>query len=183
MWLLYLESELLYDWRLTANQFVLATSPLRPTTSTFFFQLNPCGHSLYVTSSLTRGWVCQLLLAFASTVNLGSESHGTHDHILLSQIRDSLNLEYQISVFISPGIGFPFGRKATVEVFEPASTRGLTNSVLLITSRHGPHRKHRSIVPVPSLRSCLLGFPLLLYPIVAVETCLFAKPLLTTAIV
>jgi hypothetical protein len=29
------ESELLYDWRFTANQFVLATSPLRLTTSIF----------------------------------------------------------------------------------------------------------------------------------------------------
>jgi hypothetical protein len=25
-----------------------------------FFQLNPCGHSPYVTSSLTRKWVCLL---------------------------------------------------------------------------------------------------------------------------
>jgi hypothetical protein len=40
--------------------------------------------------SLARGRVCrlQLLLAFASTVILGSESRGTRDHILLSQIRD-----------------------------------------------------------------------------------------------
>jgi hypothetical protein len=40
--------------------------------------------------SMTRGRVCrlQLLLALASEVILGSESHGTRDHILLSQIRD-----------------------------------------------------------------------------------------------
>jgi hypothetical protein len=38
----------------------------------------------------------------ASAVIPGSESHGTHDHILLSQIRDSHNLEGQVSVFISP---------------------------------------------------------------------------------
>jgi hypothetical protein len=50
------ESELLYDWRFTANQFVLATSPLRLTTRIFIFQLNTCGYSPYVTSSLTRGW-------------------------------------------------------------------------------------------------------------------------------
>jgi hypothetical protein len=39
--------------------------------------------------SLTRGRVCrlQLLLALASAVILGSESRGTRDHILLSQIR------------------------------------------------------------------------------------------------
>jgi hypothetical protein len=35
----------------------------------------------------------QLLLVLASAVILGSESRGTHDDILLSQIRDSSNLE------------------------------------------------------------------------------------------
>jgi hypothetical protein len=30
------KSKLLYDWRFTANQFVLASSPLRPTTDFFF---------------------------------------------------------------------------------------------------------------------------------------------------
>jgi hypothetical protein len=71
-------SELLYR---------LAPSPLRPTTS-IFFQLNPCGRSPYVTSSLTREWVCrlQLLLVLANSVILWSESRETHDHILLSQI-------------------------------------------------------------------------------------------------
>jgi hypothetical protein len=40
--------------------------------------------------SLMRGRVCrlQLLLALASAVILESESCGTHDHILVSQIRD-----------------------------------------------------------------------------------------------
>jgi hypothetical protein len=37
------ESELLYDWRFASNQFILAPSPLRLTTSKFF-QLNPCGN-------------------------------------------------------------------------------------------------------------------------------------------
>jgi hypothetical protein len=43
-----------------------------------------------------RGRVCrlQLLLALASAVILGS-----HDHILLSQFRDSPNLEGQVPVF------------------------------------------------------------------------------------
>jgi hypothetical protein len=53
------ESELPYDWRLTVNQFVLATRPFRLTTSNSIFQLNTCGCSPYVTSTLTRGWVCQ----------------------------------------------------------------------------------------------------------------------------
>jgi hypothetical protein len=37
------QSELLYDWRFTANQFVLAASPLRLTTSNFISRLNTCG--------------------------------------------------------------------------------------------------------------------------------------------
>jgi hypothetical protein len=46
--------------------------------------------------SLTRGQAGRLilLLVLAGTIILGSESRGTHDHILLSQIRDSLNLEW-----------------------------------------------------------------------------------------
>jgi hypothetical protein len=98
-----LKSKLLYDWRFTAHQFVLAPSPFRPSTA-LFFQLNTCGHSPYVISSITRKWVCRLemLLALASAVILRSESRGTHDHILLSQIRDSPNLEGQVPVFISP---------------------------------------------------------------------------------
>jgi hypothetical protein len=57
--------------------------------------LNTCGHSPYVISSLTGGWVChlQLLLTLASAFILRSGSRRTHDHILLSQIRDSPNLE------------------------------------------------------------------------------------------
>jgi hypothetical protein len=44
----------------------------------------------------------ELLLALASVVILGPESRGTHDHISLSQSRDSPNLEGQVPVFISP---------------------------------------------------------------------------------
>jgi hypothetical protein len=66
----------------TANHFILETSPLRLKSSNFIFQLNTCGYSPYVTSSLIRGCVCclQFLLALASI--LRSESYGTHDHIL-----------------------------------------------------------------------------------------------------
>jgi hypothetical protein len=54
--------------------------------------------------SLTRGRFCrlQLLLALAIADILGSKSRGAHDHIWLSQIRDSPNLEGQVPVFISP---------------------------------------------------------------------------------
>jgi hypothetical protein len=55
-------------------------------------------------SSLTGGWICrlQLLLVLASALILKSETSGTHDHILLSQIRHSPNLEGQVPVFIYP---------------------------------------------------------------------------------
>jgi hypothetical protein len=87
------------------SQFVLATSPLILTTSNFIFQWNPCGYSPYITSCLTRRWVCrlQLLLVLGSAVILKSESCWTHDHIPLYQIRDPPNLEGQVPVFISPG--------------------------------------------------------------------------------
>jgi hypothetical protein len=65
--------------------------------------------------SLTRGRVCrlQLLLALVSAVILGSESSGTRDHILLSQIRN-----------------FPFRRLIRL-------------SGLRWRYSHGPYRKHR----------------------------------------
>jgi hypothetical protein len=73
----------------------------------------------------------QLLLALASAVILRSDSRGTDDNILLSQIRDSANLEGQVPVFIPPGTRWPSytpqalgsfsspptTRRATVEVF------------------------------------------------------------------
>jgi hypothetical protein len=95
---------LLYDWRFTAYQFVLATGPLRLTTGKFIFKLNTCGYSPYVTFSLARRWVCriQLLLILASAAILRPESRGTLDHILLSQIRDSSKLEDQVPIYISP---------------------------------------------------------------------------------
>jgi hypothetical protein len=109
----------------------LGAKPL-DTYDQYFIQLNPCGHSPYVSFPLTGGRVCrlQLLLVFASAVILGSKSSGTHDLILLSQIRDSVNLEGQAPLCIFPG-----NRVAQ-----------LLQIVLLLTSLHGPHRKHRSSI-------------------------------------
>jgi hypothetical protein len=132
------ESELLYDWRFTANQFVLGTSTLRLTTSNFIFQLNTCDYSPYVTSSLTRGCVCrlQLLLVFASAVIIRSESRRSHDQIFtvsdsrLSQPGGRIPRIYTprnrvvrlypqaLSSHSSP----PTTRRATVEVFVPTWT-------------------------------------------------------------
>jgi hypothetical protein len=98
---------ILYNWRFTVNLFVLAPSPLRPTTG-IFFRLNTWSYSPYVKFSLTRGWVCrsQLMLVLASAVILGCESRGIHDRILLSQILDAPNLDGQVPVFINPGTLF-----------------------------------------------------------------------------
>jgi hypothetical protein len=67
----------------------LGAEPLVTHSQNFFSQLHTCYRSP-ITSSRTRGWVChlQLLLALASLFILVSESRGTRDHILLSQIRD-----------------------------------------------------------------------------------------------
>jgi hypothetical protein len=116
--------------------------------------MNTCGYSPYVTFSATRGWVCrlQLLLILASAVILRSESRENHDHILLSQIRDSPNLEGQVSVFISPrntvvrlypqALGSPCVTSyGSVEVFDPTSTRDthwVAPVIFKITPQHGP---------------------------------------------
>jgi hypothetical protein len=59
--------------------------------------------------SLTRGRVCRLhlLLVLASAVILGSESRGTHDHILLSQIRDSPTWRPRSLYLYPAGTGWP----------------------------------------------------------------------------
>jgi hypothetical protein len=97
------ESELLYDWKLTASLFVLETSPLRLTARIYIFQLNTCDYSPYVTSSLTRRCLSFTTGAGPRRRIHSPESRGTRDHILLSQIRNSPNLEGQDPVFIPPG--------------------------------------------------------------------------------
>jgi hypothetical protein len=87
--------------------------------------------------SLTRGGVCrlQLLLVLISAVTFWSKSRGTRDYILLSQIRDfSLRrllrlagLRWRFSTPPPHGIWINF------------------RLVPLITTRHGPCRKHSSL--------------------------------------
>jgi hypothetical protein len=118
-----------------------------------------------------RGWVCrlQLLLALASAVIPRSESRGTHDHILLSQIRDSPNLEGQVPYLYPPGTGWPgcnprnwvpfssppTTRRATVEIFNPATTweNSLTSKpASVITSTHGTRRNTvHGLIPIVSM--------------------------------
>jgi hypothetical protein len=63
----------------------------------------------YVTSSLTREWVCrlQLMLALVSAVILRSGYRGTHNHISLPQIRGSSNLEGKVPYLYPPGTRWP----------------------------------------------------------------------------
>jgi hypothetical protein len=82
-------SELLDDWRLIANQFVLTTIPLRFTTSNFIFQLNTCSYSPYVTSSLMSGWICPLNCCWSSPAQLfsGQIPSGLMTHLTVSDSR------------------------------------------------------------------------------------------------
>jgi hypothetical protein len=72
------QSQSYFTIALSQSQSYFMTGALPPISSSWrqahldsrpvFFQLNTCGHNPYVTSSLTRGWVCrlQLLLVLAS---------------------------------------------------------------------------------------------------------------------
>jgi hypothetical protein len=74
-----------------------------------FFQLNPWGHSPYVTSSLMREWMCrfQFLLVLASAVILWSESRGTRDHILLFRFETPPTWRARSLYFYPPGTRWP----------------------------------------------------------------------------
>jgi hypothetical protein len=88
----------------------------------FFFIVCQMWVSWCEAPSLTRGWVCnllvQLLLGLARAVTLGSKSGRTHNHILPHW--DSSNLEDQVpriyipqeqgGLLLPPGTGFPFRR-------------------------------------------------------------------------
>jgi hypothetical protein len=87
----------------------------------------------YTKSSLTRGWVCrlQLLLAFASAVILGSQSLGTHDHMLLSQTRDSPTWSVRSLYLYTPGTRWPsYTPRHWVPFPSPSTSRRATMEVL-----------------------------------------------------
>jgi hypothetical protein len=136
-------------------------------TINFVFQLNTCGYSPYVTSSLAIGSVCrsQLLLELASAVILMSESHGTHDHILLSQIRGSpkhggpgprINNPRNRVAWLYPTHWVPFhrllrlaGRPGLHTGFSPQKVKVKVNQFVLAT---GPFRP--TITEFFQLNSC-----------------------------
>jgi hypothetical protein len=101
-----------------------------------FFLTEHCGHSSYVTFS---DEVMDLPFTIAAGPRqriLRYEYYGTHDHILLSLIRNSPNLGGQVPLFIFPRnrviqlypshwvpfSSLPTARRATMDVFDTAST-------------------------------------------------------------
>jgi hypothetical protein len=88
----------------------LGDKPLETHDRRFFFQLNTCGHSPYVTSSLTRRWVfhLQMLLALASAVILRSESSGTFYCFTFERV--FISPQEQGGPVIPPGTWYPFRR-------------------------------------------------------------------------
>jgi hypothetical protein len=114
----------------------------------FFRQLRVC---YFVTPSLTRGWVSNLLLllVLASAVFLGSEFRETEDHIWLSQSWDSPNLEVQVpqeqgGPDIPPGLG-----SLPVASYD---SQGFAEQKLHKKTQFVPQRKH-IISPLQSLTS------------------------------
>jgi hypothetical protein len=100
------KSKFCYERR-TVAQTVLVSRPIWVLKPVLLLSVAVCW---CVTSSMRRGRVWRLLLLLTSAVILGAESRGTHDHILLSQIRDCSHLEGQVPVFIST-------RKRAAELF------------------------------------------------------------------
>jgi hypothetical protein len=136
------ESELVYDGRFTTNLFVLATSPLRLKTGNFFFQMNTYGYCPHVTSSLTRGWVPLLQLLLRTHQRKLSQVRVQRDswpHFTVSDSRLPPTSRTRSPYLYPTGTGWPgytprhwvsfssppTTRRATVEVFDPASTRDI----------------------------------------------------------
>jgi hypothetical protein len=121
------------------------TRPIFPFFSLIIFrQLRVCWCGA---PSLTRSRVSSFhfLLGLASRIFLGSESHGTHEHIILS-------LFLRLHKPGGPGSSIYFYQDQDSAVIPPGTE---VSVFLLKTSQHGRHRKHQSS---------------LLYPLVAVET-------------
>jgi hypothetical protein len=105
--------------------------------------------------SLTRGRICrlQLLLAFASAVILAAESHGTLDHILLSQVETSLS----VASYDSQGYGGGIRPRLHTEM-----SLECTNELPFITSTLPEYKSPCRTVNCPLLL-CLLPRECLCY--------------------
>jgi hypothetical protein len=96
------ESELYYDRR-SVGQSVLVSSPIRGLWPDFYYCQTIADLLKWRYLSNERTSLSSTIAAvFASAAVLRFESHGAHDHILLSQIWDSPNLEDQVPVYCIP---------------------------------------------------------------------------------
>jgi hypothetical protein len=102
----------------------LGAKPLETHDQYFSFQLNTCGYSPYVISSLTRGWVyrLQLLMGLASAVILGSKSRGTPDHTV-PDMRLPQPVGLGPRIYISQEQGGPITPRHWVPVSSSPTTR------------------------------------------------------------
>jgi hypothetical protein len=90
-----------------------------------------------VLSDEKTGLLFTNLLVLARAIILGSDSHGAYDYILLSQIRDSPNLESQIPLFNIPGTGWPVILEGTGFPFlSPPTTRSLSYVSFLLNNTY-----------------------------------------------
>jgi hypothetical protein len=114
------EVKLIYDRRSVGHSVLVSGSHPEPMTR-FLFSVWRLWVSWCVAPSLTRGWICniliQLFLVLPRAVTLGSKSRRTHDHLLLSHLRlpqpggpgPCIYIpQKQGGPVISPGTGFPF---------------------------------------------------------------------------
>jgi hypothetical protein len=173
-------TELLYDWRFTASQFVLVTSPLRLKRSYFIFQLNICGYSPYVTSSLTRGWGLSFTIAAGRRQRSHFQVRVPRDlwpHFTASRYETPRKWKTSSPYLYPPETWWPgykprhwlpfssppTTRRAPVEVFDPASTRHLNSPA--------KSKSHCDWRPVSLTR----GWVCLLYMLLALASVVFLR--------
>jgi hypothetical protein len=166
------KSKLCYDWRLAGLSCLGVKHPSGAYDQIFItvrhLRVCWCG-----ALSLTRERVCllQLPLVLASAVILGSESRGTRDHILLSEIRDSQPIWRARSPYLyPPGTGWPSSKwkwkshcdwrknmPLTFNVFYTQCQKKKRCRAIVAPRRHIVAAKHTSIRQ--ALQSMEYGFP------------------------
>jgi hypothetical protein len=110
-----------------------------------FRQLRLC---YFVAPFLTRGRVCnllvQLLLGLARAVTLGSKSHRTHGHILLSHVRLPPSWRARFSYLYPRGTGWPsYTPGHWVPFLSPLTTRRDYGGSILTRLHTGPQHNWR----------------------------------------
>jgi hypothetical protein len=134
--------------------------PLETHGQNLFSQLNICGHSPYITSSLTREWVCHLQLLLVPRQRIHSRVRVSWDSWPYITVSDS-RLPFCLLLRLA-GLRWRYSTPPPHR-----SLLSLASIVLLITFRHSARRRLRSLLYSNHFR----------------ETCLFAKALLSNGCV